>query len=78
MNINSISIATEKQSCSQHYNQKNSYADFLSMVVLSVYAGQKTGREIKKLKRKATINFAIHKVKNFIARISFKQNNTPC
>ena len=63
MNINSITIALEKQSVPQQHNQKNSYADLLSMVVISVYAGQKTGREIKKLKRKATINFAIHKVK---------------
>ena len=69
MILSSISISTEKQAASTANGKESIYAPLLGMLVLTVYAGQKTEREIRKLKRKATLNFVQHKVKNFISRL---------
>jgi hypothetical protein len=68
MILNSIVITTDNKPQSTSATDAL-YAPLLSMMVLTVYAGQKTEQEIRRLKRKTTLFFIQHKVKNFIARL---------
>ena len=68
MILSSISIPSENQSGSAS-SKDSIYAPLLGMLVLTVYAGKKTEREIKKLKRKATLHFVQHKVRSFALRL---------
>ena len=75
MTAKSISINSEISASSHSATKDSLLAPLRGMMVLTVCAREKTEREIRNLKLKATLSFFQHKIKNLITRISLFTRN---